>query len=344
MSDSKEIFEAIYHLRYRNLYREEDGMIQYSIGVDIGVDITRLGIFFADGAMEDKWEIATECKKGCKSVLKNIVYSINKTLEAKKIGKKNVIGIGVSIPGTVNEAGIADYCAELGWGIVNVKELLVKLCDLPVTVGNKANMAALGERWMGASKGSSNSIAILLDRQIGCGIIANGSLILGNRGLSGEIGSMTICTIVRPGGNIRCRELNEYASEKGIIDAYQYSACDGQAHSFPDEAEITSNSIFEAGKAGDPLAQKIINEFGWGIACALINLVLVIDPEVIVIGGEISEKGAIVLNCIEKYFKEKTSIGKEKVIVILSKLGRYAAVYGSAKYVMNSLESSINIR
>lgn len=310
-------------------------MGQYSIGVDIGVDVTRLGIFLKDGTIKDKWEIDTECKKGCKSVLEDIVYSVNKRLDARKISKHDVIGIGISIPGTVNEAGIADYCAELGWGIVNVKELLMKLCDLPVSVGNKANMAALGENWKGASKDCSNSVTIILDKYVGCGIIANDGLILGNRGLSGEIGSMKVCTIERPGDNIRFGELNEYVSEKGIIDSYRYDVDKIQMNSIINGQNITLKSIFDAGKTGEPVAQKVINEFGKELAYALLTLVLIIDPEVIVIGGEISGEGAIVLNCIEKYFKEMSSKRLTEINIMLSKLGRYAAVYGSAKYVMD---------
>jgi len=313
-------------------------MAQYSVGVDIGVNITRLGIFLLDGTMEETWEICTEYKKGCKGVLKDIVYSIDKKLESRKIDKSDVIGIGVSIPGTVNKAGIVDYCVELGWGIVNVKELFMKLCKLSVVVGNKANMAALGEKWRGASKNCANSVVLMLDKYVGCGIIANDSLILGNRGLSGEIGSMMICTIESPSGNIKCGELNEYASENGMLASYQYAMNGGRILSFSGSEGVTIKSIFEIGKTGEPLAQKVIDEFGKGIAHALWNLVLVIDPEIIVVGGEVSEEGTIVLECIQKYLEEIANRVSPKVSLTLAELGNYAAVYGSAKYIMDVLE------
>ena len=164
-------------------------MGKYCIGVDIGGTTVKIGLFTDKGNVKDKWEIVTRKDEGGSFILSDIAASVDEKLAQEKITKKDVLGIGLGIPGPITADGTVLKCVNLGWGIFNVAEEVKKLTGIfNVKVGNDANVAALGEMWQGGGKGYKNLVMMTLGTGVGGGIIIGGEIVTGAHGAGGEIG------------------------------------------------------------------------------------------------------------------------------------------------------------
>ncbi len=147
------------------------------------------------GALLEKWEVPTDTSTPVNTSLKNLAAAIMGKMQEKAIPAEQVEGVGIGVPGPVlNSSVVPIVCANLGgWGERNVSAQLSGLLDgLKVLVGNDANVAALGEIWMGAAKGCQNAVMVTLGTGVGGGIIVNGKVIDGAHGAGGEIGHITV--------------------------------------------------------------------------------------------------------------------------------------------------------
>ena len=126
-------------------------MKKYGFGVDIGGTTCKIGLFETTGVLVEKWEIPTRKENSGENVLPDVAVSIEKKMEEKKIGKEDLQGIGIGVPGPVTSQGVVQCCVNLGWGQVNVAEVMEKRMGCKIKVGNDANVAALGEMWQGAT-------------------------------------------------------------------------------------------------------------------------------------------------------------------------------------------------
>ena len=133
-------------------------MKKYGFGVDIGGTTCKIGLFETSGKMLDKWEIPTNKADNGGHILDDVAASIDEKMKSASIAKEDVEGIGVGVPGPVLEDGSVSVCVNLGWGQVQVADELSSKTGLPVKVGNDANVAALGEMWLGAGKGEKNIV------------------------------------------------------------------------------------------------------------------------------------------------------------------------------------------
>ena len=129
-------------------------MSKYVVGVDIGGTTVKLGYFSAEGELLEKWEITTRTDDGGAYILGDIADSVKAKMAERGITLSDVIGVGMGVPGPVKDDGTVIKCVNLGWGVFNAADELSGLLDgVKVKVGNDANMAALGEMWMGGGKG-----------------------------------------------------------------------------------------------------------------------------------------------------------------------------------------------
>ena len=167
-------------------------MKKYGFGVDIGGTTIKMGFFETTGNLIDKWEIKTNTENKGESILSDVAQSIDNKLAQEGISKDDVQGVGIGVPGPVTSDGVVNRCVNLGWGVKNVQEELSSLTGLKVKVGNDANVAALGEMWQGAAKGSKDVIVVTLGTGVGGGIIVDGKIVAGATGAGGEIGHITV--------------------------------------------------------------------------------------------------------------------------------------------------------
>lgn len=309
-------------------------MEEVRIGIDLGGTTVKLGLFYGEH-VEDKWEIPTRKEESGSFILKDIADSIGKKLTEKGISKKDIIGAGIGVPGPVDEKGIVHGCVNLGWGVFSVEETLSKLLGLPVKAGNDANVAALGELWQGGGKGYQDMVMVTLGTGVGGGIILDGKIRAGAHGAAGEIGHMPVVYEEEEYCNCGKRGcLEQVASATGIVRVTKKLLDNTEEYSsLRDKIEFTAKDIFDSAKKGDKVAVEAVEKLGeyLGIACA--HIACVIDPEIFVIGGGVSKAGIVLIEVIEKYYKEKAFKGTKQAIFKLAELGNDAGIYGAARLI-----------
>lgn len=311
-------------------------MSQYVFGVDIGGTTVKLGLFNKAAELLDKWEIPTVKENGGEQILPDVAKSILKKMEEKGIAKSDIIGIGVGAPGAVDEEGtMVGGAVNLGWGVLNIPQILKEYLDVPVKAANDANVAALGEMWQGGGKGHRNMVAVTLGTGVGGGIIVEGKILTGATGAGGEIGHIhmednetELCGCKKKG----C--LEQYASATGIVRLAKRRLAEDDKPSCLREGEISAKTVFDGVKAGDEVAIEIAERFGNYLGKGLAMVACTVNPEVFVIGGGVSKAGEILLSFIKPSFEKYVFSPCKKVEFALAKLGNDAGIYGAAALVI----------
>ncbi len=309
-------------------------MKKYVFGVDIGGTTVKLGLFDTDGNVLDKWEIPTRTENDGSQILPDIAASIQEKM--KQIDNDAVIGVGVGAPGPVDAEGVVHRAVNLGWGTFSIKDTLEDLLNMPVMAGNDANVAALGEMWMGGGRGYKDLVVVTLGTGVGGGIIINGKMLTGAIGAGGEIGHIHLDdneTEVCGCGNKGC--LEQYASATGItrLANRMLSSCNDA--SMLRDGEVSAKAVFDAVKAGDALAIKIAEQFGEYLGKGLSCVAGVVNPEAFVIGGGVSKAGEILMDYIKPHYEKNVFHGSRDAKFVLATLGNDAGIYGSAKLILD---------
>ncbi len=314
-------------------------MKTYAFGVDVGGTTVKIGLLEEDGTLCESWEIPTRTQNGGVNILPDIAASIQKSIKKNKLTEKQICGIGMGVPGPVSADGTVNKCVNLGWDVFNVEKGMEVLTGFPTRVGNDANMAALGEMWMGGGKGFLDLVVITLGTGIGAGVIVDGRILSGFNGAAGEIGHMPMRedeTEFCGCGKRGC--LEQYASANGIARvAKKYLNEHDDASVLRDlpVEEITAKEVFDAAKAEDAVGLKLVEDFGEIIGIALAQVASVTNPQVFVIGGGVSKAGPIVTDVIRKYFVPHAFHACSGAEFTLATLGNDAGIYGSAWSVLN---------
>ncbi len=312
-------------------------MKKYGFGVDVGGTTVKMGFFETDGKLLDKWEIRTNTEDNGKEILPDIAQAIDNKLAQEGISKNDVEGVGIGVPGPVRADGVVNICVNLGWGVINVSEELSSLTGLKVKVGNDANVAALGEMWQGGAKGCRDVILVTLGTGVGGGIIVDGKVVAGFDGAGGEIGHITVnndeiepCNC----GQYGC--LEQYTSATGIVRmAKRKLAKTAEETSLRRHKGLSAKNVFDEAKAGDAVAAGLVDELGEILGSALSNMACVVNPEVIVIGGGVSKAGQILIDTIQKHYKETSFHACRNTKFALASLGNDAGIYGSMRLVLD---------
>ena len=310
-------------------------MKKYVFGVDVGGTTVKMGLFNVDGEVIDNWEIKTRTENGGEAILPDIAAAANAKMEEKGIAKEEVAGLGIGIPGPIDEEGVVPHTANLGWGYKEVSKELSELTGLPCKGGNDANVAALGEMWKGGAAGYKNVVMVTLGTGVGGGIIIGGKILTGSNGAGGEIGHLHVDDNI-PGqcgcGNKGC--LEQVASATGITNLANQALAASDKPSMLREGEVSAKTVFDAVKADDELAKEVAERFGKYLGTALANITAVTDPQAIVIGGGVSKAGPILLEYVEKYYQQYCFKSCKNVKFALATLGNDAGIYGCAKLVL----------
>lgn len=308
----------------------------YAFGVDIGGTTVKMGLFDQNANVLDKWEIPTRKENGGEAILPDVAKAILSKMEAKGITADQVKGIGVGAPGAVDEEGtMVGGAVNLGWGVLNIPEILHKFIDVPVKANNDANVAALGEMWQGGGKGYSNMVAVTLGTGVGGGIIVNGKILTGATGAGGEIGHIHLednetesCGCKKKG----C--LEQYASATGIVRLANRRLAKDDAPSALRGGEVSAKTVFDAVKAGDAVAIEIAEQFGDYLGKGLAAVAAVVNPEVFVIGGGVSKAGEILLSYVKPAFAKYVFYPCGKAEFKLATLGNDAGIFGAAALIL----------
>lgn len=311
--------------------------MKYCFGADIGGTTVKLGLFTVSGELVDKWEIPTHTENQGEAVLPDIAGSLKEKIAKKNLEEDRIIGIGVGVPAPVGVDGVVKNTANLGWGYKEVKRELEELTGLPVMVGNDANVAALGEMWVGAGNGQKNMIMVTLGTGVGGGAIIDGKPLIGANGAGAEIGH--VCVNYDETDACGCGKkgcLEQYASATGIARLARKRLAADEEPSVLRGQEVSAKTVFDALKQGDKVAEEIVEEFGRYLGKGLADVAAVIDPKLIVIGGGVSRAGEILIPYVRKNFVERAFFANKETDFVIASLGNDAGICGAAKLIIDN--------
>lgn len=318
-------------------------MTKKIIGIDLGGTSVKLAILTTVGEIQEKWSIKTNILDEGSHIVPDIIDSIKHRFETYGLTKEDFLGVGMGSPGVVDsEAGTVIGAYNLNWKTLQlVKDQFESALGLPFFIDNDANVAALGEQWVGAGNNNPNVVFMTLGTGVGGGVIAAGNLIRGVKGAGGELGHITVdfdapfaCTCGKKG----C--LETVASATGIVNltrryAEEYAGDAKLKQLIDDGEEVTAKDVFDLAKEGDDLALIVYRHFSnyLGVACA--NIAAVLNPAYIVLGGGVSAAGEFLLDGVRNVFADNSFPQiKESTQIVLATRGNDAGVLGAASLVL----------
>lgn len=310
--------------------------MNYYVGIDLGGTNTKIGVLNKEGDILKSTIIKTLSMEGVDRTLERIWDTIQELAKDLDINKANIKGIGLGIPGPVLDQSVVAFFANFPWGKnVNIKEKLEKLTGIETKLDNDANIIALGEAKYGAGKGSKSSVTVALGTGIGGGIYVDGKLISGYKGAGGEIGHMKV---VKDGKLCGCGQrgcFEAYASATGLIreavsrltvnkQNLLYKMIDG------DLMKLEAKDIFDAAREGDAFSLELVDYEAEYLALGVANILNIINPEVVILGGGVALAGDILLNLMrEKLNKYALPITLEDLKIVQGVLGNEAGIKGA---------------
>ena len=316
-------------------------MKEYAFGIDLGGTTAKIGLFTTSGALLEKWEVATDTSHAGEHILENLAAAILGKMKEQSIQPEQVEGVGIGVPGPVLDSSIVPIvCANLGgWGERNVSAQLSGLLDgLNVLVGNDANVATLGEIWMGAAKGAKNAVMVTLGTGVGGGVVVNGKVIDGVHGAGGEIGHITVNrheTAVCGCGKRGC--LEQYSSATGVVRCMKKLLDEN-----PDTpcvlrgTEFAAKDVFDAARNGDALAAREVDEMSDTLGMALANIASTVDPEAFLVGGGVARAGDVLFAPLNKHFQEYAFKSCRETPIKQASLGNDAGIYGAVRLIVGA--------
>ena len=310
-------------------------MADVVIGVDLGGTRLRAGRLDKQLNILERTEMLTKADEGLDATIDKIKNIINQVLPDEQ---DNLLGIGVSVPGPTNpETGVVVAPPNLpGWRDVPLAKILQKEFDVPIYLGNDANVAALAEVSVGSAQGYNDVIYITVSTGIGSGIINDGRLILGKTGIANEAGHMMmlvdgerVSTLEKEAaGPALARQAKEriQAGEKSLLTEMSNNEL----------GNIDAKMISDAIKQGDELAISIAKRGGKIVGLGLVNLLHIFNPEVVVIGGGVSYIGELWFNEVQRAVEANTIDDDywKDTPVIPSKISEDVSILGAATLVL----------
>lgn len=306
------------------------------VGIDIGGTNSVIGLVSREGQVIATTSIKTQSYPEFGQYADALSDAI-KSLIAANGGIEKVQGVGVGAPNANFYSGNIEYAANLPWkGVVPFAKEISKRVDLPVSLTNDANAAAIGEMTYGVARGMRDFIMITLGTGVGSGIVANGQMIYGHDGFAGELGH---CIVMRNGrqcgcGNCGC--LETYTSATGVArTAREFlekrANEDSLLRKIPAK-DITSKDVFDAAKEGDQMAKDIFAFTGEILGQSLADFVKFSSPEAFVLFGGLAKSGDLLIEPIKKAMEANLMpIFRNKVKILLSGMKEAdAAVLGAS--------------
>jgi glucokinase len=283
------------------------------IGLDLGGTKIAAAAATPAGRIVSEIIVPTEAGKGHEQVIKNIIKAID-TLARSKKSQVGCIGIGVPGPIDFKTGVVIDPPNLPGWKKVNLKKILQKRFKVPVQVDNDANCAALGEALFGAGKKAKDFLYITVSTGIGGGIIINRQIYRGVNGSAGEFGHM----IIDPRG-YKCG-----CGNRGDLEAM------ASGTSIKTRSGEDAMAIHIRAQQGDKKALKVIEETGKYLGIGIANLVNIFNPEMVVVGGGLSNLGEMLLKPARQEFKKHAlKLPAKSVKIVRAELRDKSGLYGA---------------
>ena len=312
----------------------------YKLGIDLG------GTNIVAGVVDKKYKIVA--KASCKTavprpeseICDSMAEVAKKAVEKAKLTMDDIESVGIGVPGAVNpKTGVIEYSANLFFHNWEVVEMMEERLGKKVHIENDANAAALGEYLAGSAKDARNAVAITLGTGVGGGIIIDGKIYSGSNFAGAELGHMVIVKDGKEGACGRRGCWETYASATGLINltkqkilseklefSYMLKLCDGDIN------KVNGRTAFDAMRDGDPTAKSVVEEYISYLSCGLVNIINIFQPDVLCIGGGISNEGENLLGPVRSYVEREryTKHNDKQTVICKCTLGNDAGIIGAA--------------
>jgi len=344
-------------------------MPDFSIGVDLGGTNLRIAAVSGAGQLLEKVTLGSKGPSTRDAVIDQMCDAIQR-LSGKYKESGKFLGAGIGVPGIIDlQAGMLRKSANLpGFEEYPVRAEIERRLRARVVLENDANLAALGEQWLGAARGVPNMAVVTLGTGIGGGIVLGGKIWHGMNGMAGEFGHVTLEPEGHPCGcgNRGCAE--QYASASAIVRMAREAIASGEAPALAraasSGAEFGAQSIYNLAVQGDEHARRIFRSFGRYLGILLAGLINVLNLDMFVIGGgvssawdayarnmfeELRERSLVYAATAPTHPLESDSLGKEegaaaqtesrsqrKTIITPALLGSDAGLYGAARVTLSA--------
>jgi glucokinase len=309
-------------------------MTDYYIAVDLGGTNIRTIRGAADGTILARVSLRTQAAEGEAAVMARILGAIREVWPPDP--NDHVHAIGVSVPGPVDPwRGILFNAPNLpGWSYVRLGDLITQEFHVPTRLGNDANLAALAEYRFGAGKGHANMVYITLSTGIGSGVIADGRLLLGAKGLAAELGHVCVdlngprCNC----GNIGCVEV--IAAGPAIARSAVKRIAAGEPSVISDLVkgdldQVSAAIVGQAAQAGDALALSVVRGAGQAVGAAMVGILHAFNPSLVVCGGGLTKMGDLLMQPIREIVPQRVMNPDYIVDIVLAALGDDVALLGA---------------
>lgn len=312
-----------------------------TLGVDLGGTKVNLALVDASSRLLATQKFSTHPDKEPERVIADIVSGINRCLSG---AGENAKAVGVGVAAQVDSSGVIQSSPNLGWRNIPLKKKLEEKIDVPVVVTNDVRAATWGEWRYGAGRGVDHLAVLFVGTGIGGGVISGGKLLEGCTNTGGELGHTTI---VYDGRQCHC-------PNKGCLEAYAggwaiAERAQDTVNEMPTEGKqlkalagsvekITAETVSQAYRQGDPLAQRLVEETGQYLGAGVVNIVNAFNPCRVVLGGGVVEGIPELVQMVEKFTRKRAlEAAVEKLEIVKAKLGANAGVVGAAALARESI-------
>jgi glucokinase-like ROK family protein len=310
---------------------------RFAIGIHIGIGTIRVAVTNVCAELLHSQIIHQDIRLPAEEALEAIAALVEKTLEDSGVDRGRVLGIGVGASGLVDHRrGVNVLAPNLRWKDTPVRDILEKRLGLPVVVDNNVRTMALGEALFGSGRGA-NVLAFVYGRiGVGAGFVVDGQIYRGSAAGAGEIGHTTII----PEGGAPCRCGNTGCLETLVSEPALLKAAQDIAEQNPDgllaqhlhqAGDDPVNRLFTAAREGDEEARAMLARRGHYLGIALANLVNVLNPELIILGGIFAQAEDLILPAVESTMRQRAfpHLG-EAVRLQVTRFGWRAGVTGAS--------------
>lgn len=310
----------------------------YYLGIDLGGTNIAAGLVNSEMKLIYKTSIPTEAKGGADHVVDRVIEAARGVIRESGVPANEIVSVGIGSPGVVDpEKGVVVYSCNMDFYGMNLAERIGKAFPgKKVYVENDANVAAWAEAKCGAAAGTRDSVTITLGTGVGGGMILNGKLYSGFNFAGGELGHIVINEGGRLCGCGRNGCWEAYASVSGLIKTTQEhmekhpESLLWKIAGTPDR--VNGLTSFEAMRKGDREAKIVVDEYLTSVAAGIINIVNILQPEVLCIGGGISKEGDALLKPVREICEREmySRFNATRTELRIAKLGNDAGIIGAA--------------
>ena len=309
------------------------------LALDIGGTAIRVALVSIDGKILARKRLLTMAEKGPTPVIKRMLSAMKRLLQSHELNMSQLHSISIATAGVIDtDNGIITSSPNLpGWINIPLRDTVETAYGINTFLLNDANAAALGEHRFGAGKGSANLFYITVSTGIGGGVIIDNNLYSGTSGGAGEIGHMTIDV---NGPACKCGSngcLETLASGTAIAREAITRIKNGEKSSLTENRDsienITAKDVGKAAREGDTLALAVISRAAYYLGVGLANVVNILNPEIIIVGGGLSKLGDLLLQPAREVVQERAfRLPVQAVRIVRSQLGDDAGVLGAAVF------------